>query len=181
MPKISRGGTGDGASGATGNGRPRLLYVGRVAVEKNVEAFLDLDIDAEKVMVGDGPQRAELQARYPDARWLGYRKGQPLIDEYAAADAFVFPSRTDTFGLVMLEALACGTPVAAYPVTGPIDVVQQGVTGWLDEDLEVAVGKALGVSREDCRAYAVANGWPRIARTLADNLALIDRHRLDGH
>ena len=126
---------------------------------------------------GDGgrwPQRADLQARYPEAHWLGYRKGQPLIDEYAAADAFVFPSRTDTFGLVMLEALACGTPVAAYPVTGPRDVVQQGVTGWLDDDLGVAVQKALAVRREDCRAYAVTNGWPKIARTLADNLANID-------
>ena len=154
--------------------RPRLLYVGRIAVEKNVQAFLDLDIDADKVMVGDGPQRIELQARYPQAQWLGYRKGRPLVDEYAAADAFVFPSRTDTFGLVMLEALACGTPVAAFPVTGPRDVVQHGVTGWLDEDLDVAVRKALGVRREDCRKFAVANGWPKIAETLADNLAIID-------
>lgn len=160
--------------------RPRLLYVGRIAVEKNVAAFLDLDLDAEKVMIGDGPQRAELQARYPHAQWLGYRKGQPLVDEYAAADAFVFPSRTDTFGLVMLEALACGTPVAAYPVTGPKDVVRQGVTGWLDEDLKVAVRKALQVSREDCRAYAVANGWPAIAGRLADNLAVFDWQNVDG-
>ncbi len=169
-----------GAGGPATNGRPRLLYVGRIAVEKNVRAFLDLDVDAEKILVGDGPQRAELQARYPDAQWLGYRKGKPLIDEYAAADAFVFPSRTDTFGLVMLEALACGTPVAAYPVTGPIDVVQQGVTGWLDEDLGVAVSKALEVNREDCRAYAVANGWPRIAKTLAENLAVFDWQGLGG-
>ena len=101
-------------------------------------------------------------------------RGQPLVDEYAAADAFVFPSRTDTFGLVMLEALACGTPVAAYPVTGPKDVVRQGVTGWLDEDLNVAVRNALQVSREDCRAYAVANGWPKIACRMADNLAVFD-------
>ena len=164
--------------GAPGYRRPRLLYVGRIAVEKNVQAFLDMKLDAEKVMVGDGPQRAALQARYPNAQWLGYRKGQALVDEYAAADAFVFPSRTDTFGLVMLEALACGTPVAAYPVTGPKDVVRQGITGWLDEDLNVAVRKALRVSREDCRAYAVANGWPRIARTLADNLAVIDWQNL---
>ena len=160
--------------------RPRLLYVGRIAVEKNVAAFLDLELDAEKIIVGDGPQRAELEARYPHAQWLGYRKGQPLVDEYAAADAFVFPSRTDTFGLVMLEALACGTPVAAYPVTGPKDVVQQGVTGWLDEDLNVAVHKALQVSRTDCRAYAVANGWPAIAGRLADNLAVFDWQHVDG-
>ena len=178
-----RGGSaGDGtrvADGATGR-RPRLLYVGRIAVEKNVEAFLELDVDADKIVVGDGPQRAELESRYPEARWLGYRRGQPLIDEYAAADAFVFPSRTDTFGLVMLEALACGTPVAAYPVTGPRDVVRQGVTGWLDDDLKRAVYKALRVSRQDCRAFAVANGWPKIARTLADNLAVFDARRLDG-
>ena len=182
-------GDGNGDSGSDGKSegdgsaaqrRPRLLYVGRIAVEKNVEAFLDLDLDADKVMVGDGPQRAELEARYPGALWLGYRKGQPLIDEYAAADAFVFPSRTDTFGLVMLEALACGTPVAAYPVTGPRDVVRQGVTGWLDEDLKLAVRRALRVSREDCRAYAVANGWPKIARTLAENLAVFDPRQLDG-
>ena len=181
------GGNGDSGSDGKSEGdgtaaqrRPRLLYVGRIAVEKNVEAFLDLDLDADKVMVGDGPQRAELEARYPGALWLGYRKGQPLIDEYAAADAFVFPSRTDTFGLVMLEALACGTPVAAYPVTGPRDVVRQGVTGWLDEDLKLAVRRALRVSREDCRAYAVANGWPKIARTLAENLAVFDPRQLDG-
>ena len=183
----SRGNGGDLSGGgpcdegdSSGNRRPRLLYVGRIAVEKNVEAFLGLDIGADKVMVGDGPQRAELEARYPHAQWLGYRKGQPLIDEYAAADAFVFPSRTDTFGLVMLEALACGIPVAAYPVTGPKDVVQQGVTGWLDEDLKIAVEQALQVSRDDCRAYAVANGWPRIARTLADNLAIVDWQGLGG-
>ena len=172
--KAAAAGTTAGLGASSRKKRPRLLYVGRIAVEKNVEAFLDLDLDADKIIVGDGPQRAELQARYPRAQWLGYRRGQRLIDEYAAADAFVFPSRTDTFGLVMLEALACGTPVAAYPVTGPKDVVRQGVTGWLDEVLNVAVRKALGVRRADCRAYAVANGWPQIARTLADNLALVD-------
>ncbi|MCY4563866.1 MAG: glycosyltransferase family 1 protein [Gammaproteobacteria bacterium] len=182
QPRAASDRPGDnGANGGSSSGRrPRLLYVGRIAVEKNVQAFLDLDLDAEKVMVGDGPQRAELEARYPHAQWLGYRKGQPLVDEYAAADAFVFPSRTDTFGLVMLEALACGTPVAAYPVTGPKDVVQQGVTGWLDEDLNVAVRNALQVSREDCRAYAVANGWPKIACRMADNLAVFDWQDVDG-
>ena len=180
------GASSDGGEVLSGGGdvsvrrRPRLLYVGRIAVEKNVAAFLDLELDAEKIIVGDGPQRAELEARYSHAQWLGYRKGQPLVDEYAAADAFVFPSRTDTFGLVMLEALACGTPVAAYPVTGPKDVVQQGVTGWLDEDLNVAVHKALQVSRTDCRAYAVANGWPAIAGRLADNLAVFDWQHVDG-
>ena len=110
--------------------KPRLLYVGRVSVEKNVEAFLELDVDAEKIVVGDGPQRAELERRYPSARWLGYLRGPALVRCYADADVFVFPSRTDTFGLVMLEAMACGTPVAAYPVTGPVDVVTLATGRW---------------------------------------------------
>jgi glycosyltransferase involved in cell wall biosynthesis len=103
--------------------RPVFLYVGRVAVEKNVEAFLRLDLPGTKVVVGDGPQRAALQARYPHVHFLGNRRGDELSRLYASSDVFVFPSRTDTFGLVILEALACGTPVAAYPVPGPLDVV----------------------------------------------------------
>ncbi|MGE0622225.1 MAG: glycosyltransferase family 4 protein [Pseudomonadales bacterium] len=155
--------------------RPRLLYVGRVSVEKNIEAFLELDLDADKVVVGDGPARAELERRYPDAQWLGFRKGEALVREYAAADAFVFPSLTDTFGLVMLEANACGTPVAAYPVTGPKDVVVNGVNGMLDDDLEHAVRRALLVSRDSCRRFALANGWQGIAERFV--LAMV---RLDG-
>jgi glycosyltransferase involved in cell wall biosynthesis len=151
--------------------RPRLLYVGRVAVEKNLDAFLRLDIDAEKVVVGDGPARADLQRRYPQAAWLGYRHGDALAAEYADADVFVFPSRTDTFGLVMLEAMACGTPVAAFPVTGPIDVVTEGVTGSLDEDLELAVMRALSIDRGACRTAAQSLGWHRIAERLAASLA----------
>jgi glycosyltransferase involved in cell wall biosynthesis len=127
--------------------RPRLLYVGRIAVEKNLEAFLAMPFDADKVIVGDGPARAELQNRYPDAEWAGYRYGRELADYYADADAFVFPSRTDTFGLVMLEAMACGTPVAAYPVTGPADVVLDGINGALDADLQRATARALKVDR----------------------------------
>ncbi|MEM9620614.1 MAG: glycosyltransferase family 1 protein [Pseudomonadota bacterium] len=153
---------------------PRLLYVGRVAVEKNIEAFLQLDLHAQKVVVGDGPARAELQAKYPDAVWLGYRKGEALVQEYAAADAFVFPSRTDTFGLVMLEAMACGTPVAAYPVTGPIDVVQDGVNGWLHNDLGQAIADALQVDRRDCRRYAQSHDWQAIAQRLGDCLVDLD-------
>ncbi|MAT84053.1 MAG: alpha-mannosyltransferase [Gammaproteobacteria bacterium] len=146
--------------------RPRLLYVGRVAVEKNIEAFLDLDIDAEKRVVGDGPARTELARRHSDVRWLGYRHGDALVAEYAQADAFVFPSRTDTFGLVMLEAMACGTPVAGYPVTGPRDVVTEGVNGCLDDDLEAAVRRALVLDRRRCRAHALTLGWPQVAERL---------------
>ncbi len=148
--------------------RPQLLYLGRVAVEKNIEAFLDLDLDfdADKVVVGDGPARAELERRYPGVRWLGYRHGQALVEAYADADVMVFPSRTDTFGLVMLEAMACGTPVAAYPVTGPQDVVTPGVTGSLQWDLGAAVVEALSVDREGCRGYAVTQDWRRVAERL---------------
>jgi glycosyltransferase involved in cell wall biosynthesis len=155
------------------NTRPRLLYVGRVSVEKNVEAFLSLQINADKVVVGDGPAREALEQRYPDALWLGFRKGDALVKEYALADAFVFPCRTDTFGLVMLEAMSCGTPVAAYPVTGPKDVVIPGRNGALDPDLAVAVRQALLVSRRACRRYALENGWDRIAERFARSLVRI--------
>jgi len=154
--------------------RPRLLYVGRIAVEKNVAAFLELDLDADKVVVGDGPARAELEARFPDAEWLGFRRGAALAACYADADVFVFPSRTDTFGLVMLEALACGTPVAAYPVTGPKDIIVNGENGWLDVDLGTAVRRALGVDRDRCRAFAEANSWRAVGGRLVDSLALVD-------
>lgn len=149
--------------------RPRLLYVGRVAVEKNLPAFLELKVPGEKVVVGDGPARAQLEARYPEVRFLGYRYGAELAAIYGDADVFVFPSKTDTFGLVMLEALATGTPVAAYPVTGPIDIVEDGVTGGLHADLAEAVARALACDRRACRRYAEAQGWDQIAeRFLAD-------------
>lgn len=154
----------------TPRARPRLLYVGRVAVEKNLEAFLSLPLEADKVVVGDGPARAELERRFPEARWLGYRHGDALVAEYADADVFVFPSRTDTFGLVMLEAMACGTPVAGYPVTGPRDVVTPGVNGALDEDLTVAVRRALMVDRRRCRRSAEAHGWERVALRMTQAL-----------
>lgn len=149
--------------------RPRLLYVGRVASEKNIEAFLALDIEANKVVVGDGPEREALQRRFPGAAWLGYRYGDDLTREYAQADAFVFPSRTDTFGLVMLEAMACGTPVAAYPVTGPVDVVSEVMNGALDTDLSEAVRRALAVPRESCREFALQHSWRAVAERLARN------------
>lgn len=154
--------------------RPRLLYVGRVAVEKNVEAFLNLPVNAEKVVVGDGPARENLQRRYPDVHWRGFRHCAELVDAYADADVLVFPSRTDTFGLVMLEAMACGTPVAAYPVTGPRDVVLPGVTGSLHEDLGTAVAQALEVDREGCRAHAVTQDWRRVAERMAGCLCAAD-------
>jgi glycosyltransferase involved in cell wall biosynthesis len=159
-------------------GRLRLLYVGRVAVEKNLEAFLALDIDAEKRVVGDGPQRRELEERYPDAVFTGYRTGSALVDEYAAADVFVFPSRTDTFGLVMLEAMACGTPVAAYPVTGPRDVIESEVNGFTSECLLEAVVRASSVDRMQCRLFALQHGWDAIARRFVASLVAVasDQH-----
>lgn len=159
--------------------KPRLLYVGRVAVEKNLEAFLQLPCDATKVVVGDGPARADLQRKYPDVEWAGYRYGVELAGYYADADVFVFPSRTDTFGLVMLEAMACGTPVAAYPVTGPIDVVVDGVNGALDPNLGAAVKRALTVDRKECRRFATAHGWAVIAARMAAHFPPIDRPTAD--
>jgi len=153
--------------------RRRLLYVGRVAVEKNIEAFLELDVPGDKRVVGDGPARQALQRRYPAAAWLGYRHGAELAAEYAAADVLVFPSRTDTFGLVMLEAMACGTPVAAYPVTGPRDVVTPGVTGSLHDDLAMAVHQALAVDRQRCRAHAETQDWRQVTARLVTHLAPI--------
>lgn len=143
--------------------KPAMLYVGRVAVEKNLEAFLSVDRPGTKVVVGDGPARAMLEARYPDAVFLGAQFGTDLASAYAGADVFVFPSRTDTFGLVMIEALACGTPVAAYPVTGPVDVLTPE-TGVMDEDLGTAIDKALTLDRAACAAYGRSFTWEASAR-----------------
>lgn len=152
--------------------KPTLLYVGRVAIEKNLEAFLSMDIDAVKVIVGDGPQRAYLQAKYPEVLFAGAKFGQELVHYYSLADAFVFPSRTDTFGLVMLEALACGTPVAAYPVEGPIDVIQSSEIGCLDTDLKKATMMALTKSRKKCRSYALEFSWAKCTQQFLNNLML---------
>jgi glycosyltransferase involved in cell wall biosynthesis len=137
---------------------PVQLYVGRVAVEKNLEAFLKSNHKGTKVVVGDGPARHALEARYPEAKFLGAMFGAELASAYAGADVFVFPSRTDTFGLVMIEALACGVPVAAYPVTGPIDIVTPE-TGAMDEDLTKAIGTALIRDRTACAAYGRTFTW----------------------
>jgi glycosyltransferase involved in cell wall biosynthesis len=139
--------------------RPIWLYLGRVAVEKGIEDFLILDLPGSKMVVGDGPARAELAARFPQANFVGFKHGDDLSRHIAASDVFVFPSRTDTFGLVLLEAMACGVPVAAYPVTGPIDVVVDGRTGVLDEDLQRAAQAALKLDPADCRAHALRYSW----------------------
>jgi glycosyltransferase involved in cell wall biosynthesis len=139
--------------------RPIWLYVGRVSIEKNIEAFLSLDLPGSKVVVGDGPARAQLERRYPAARFLGMKTGEDLVRAYSAGDVFVFPSKTDTFGLVVLEALACGTPVAAYPVQGPQDVVGDAPVAVLDDDLREACLHALEISAAEARAFAMKNSW----------------------
>ncbi|NYZ11363.1 glycosyltransferase family 1 protein [Azospirillum sp. RWY-5-1] len=150
--------------------RPISMYVGRVAVEKNLEDFLKLDIPGTKYVVGDGPAREELQKKYPNVRWAGAQHGENLARYYAAADVFVFPSRSDTFGLVLLEALASGVPVAAYPVPGPLDVMDGSAAGCLDVDLKRAVETALTIPPERCREYALTFSWKASAEQFLSNL-----------
>jgi glycosyltransferase involved in cell wall biosynthesis len=150
--------------------RPILMYVGRVAVEKGLEEFLCLRLGGSKYVVGDGPDLAKLRARYPQVRFVGSKIGEELAGYYASADVFVFPSRTDTFGLVLLEALASGVPVAAHPVRGPVDVIKQGETGFLDEDLGKAVNKALAIGGGKCREFALSYSWKKSAGQFVDNL-----------
>jgi glycosyltransferase involved in cell wall biosynthesis len=144
--------------------RPIFIAVGRVAVEKNLPAFLELDLPGSKIVVGEGPQLAELRSRFPQATFTGLKEGSELAALVAAADVFVFPSKTDTFGIVQLEALACGVPIAAYPVTGPRDVVGSYPVGVLDDDLRAACLGALQVSRKACRAFALTHSWETSAR-----------------
>lgn len=155
--------------------RPVFAFVGRVAVEKNIEAFLALDLPGTKLVVGDGPQRDSLQRKYPEAVFAGAYKGEELAARFAAADVFVFPSRTDTFGLVMLEAMASGLPVAAYPVPGPLDVVTDARAGVLHEDLREAALQALALTKEDARAHAETYSWRRTAEMFLENLAPFKR------
>jgi glycosyltransferase involved in cell wall biosynthesis len=152
--------------------RPIFLNVGRLAVEKNLEAFLALDLPGSKVVIGEGPQRAELEARFPNTHFLGARTGSELARLYAAADVFVFPSRTDTYGLVMLEALASGLPVAAFPVPGPRDVIGQCAAGILDEDLRAACLRARAVPRAAAREFALKHSWRAAAAQFLSNLAI---------
>jgi glycosyltransferase involved in cell wall biosynthesis len=150
--------------------RPVWIYAGRVAVEKSLDDFLALDLPGTKYVVGDGPARAPLETRFPEARFTGYRFGKALAELMGAADVFVFPSRTDTYGIVMLEAMACGLPVAAYPVTGPVDVVEHGVTGILSHDLRDAALRALGLDRARCREAALGHSWLRATQQFTANL-----------
>ena len=157
--------------GELGLPRPVHLYVGRLAVEKDVGEFLRQDLPGTKLVVGDGPERAALERRFPEAVFTGALRGEELARTYASADVFVFPSRTDTFGLVLLEALASGLPVAALPVPGPLDVLGDAPVGVLDEDLGRAARAALGLEREACRAFALRSSWAACAARLVEHLA----------
>ena len=152
--------------------RPIQLYVGRVAVEKNIEAFLDTAQPGTKVVVGDGPALAEMSVRYPTAHFLGKQMGEALAAAYAGADVFVFPSRTDTFGLVIIEAMSCGTPVAAFPVPGPADIIRDGA-GALDEDLDTAIAAALRCSRDDAAALGARYSWASCTAQFAKALTFV--------
>jgi len=149
---------------------PISMFVGRVAIEKNIEAFLSLDFPGTKVVVGDGPQLKELKDKFADAVFVGFLSGEPLARHMAAADVFVFPSRTDTFGIVMLDALASGVPVAAYPVTGPLDVITSDKVGKLDEDLTKAMSEALELDPNDCRNFAMSYSWANCTEQFFNNL-----------
>jgi glycosyltransferase involved in cell wall biosynthesis len=150
--------------------RPVWLYFGRVSVEKGIEDFLRLDLPGTKLVVGDGPATDRLKQQYPDTVFAGYRHGEELARHVAASDVFVFPSRTDTFGLVLLEAMACGVPVAAYPVTGPVDVIVDGVTGALSEDLKAAALAALQMSPDACREHALRYSWEAATQQFLSSL-----------
>lgn len=157
--------------------RPIQIYVGRVAVEKNLDAFLSLGRPGSKVVVGGGPQLEMFKRRYPDVVFTGPKQGEELAKHFAVGDVFVFPSRTDTFGLVMLEALACGMPVAAYPVQGPIDLITDPKLGALDENLPAAIDRALGGDRDACRAFAETRSWQRCTDQFFSNLAPFSQFR----
>jgi glycosyltransferase involved in cell wall biosynthesis len=152
--------------------RPVFLYAGRLAPEKNIDAFLSLELPGSKLVVGDGPSHSQLRTRYTDAHFAGMQPAARLAAYYASSDVFVFPSRTDTFGMVLLEALACGLPVAAYPAPGPLDVIGTSGAGILDCDLRSACLAALGISRDKARAHALTFTWAKSARQFLDNVKL---------
>jgi glycosyltransferase involved in cell wall biosynthesis len=154
--------------------RPIYLYVGRVAVEKNIKDFLDLHMPGSKIVVGDGPQLESLRRAYPRVRFVGAKQGEELARYYAAADVFVFPSRTDTFGNVVLEALASGVPVAAYPVPGPKDILGGTPVGVLESDLAQAAQRALSISPQLCRAFALTYSWRASAEQFLANVIPFD-------
>lgn len=150
---------------------PILVCVSRVSKEKNLDAFCELDYpNAVKIMVGDGPYRKELEKKYPDVYFVGFKTGKDLAMYYAMADVFVFPSRWETFGIVMIEAMACGTPVAAYPAPGPMDVIQEGRTGFMEKDLSTAVYRCLGLDRDKVLEYSMEWSWEHCWKIFKDNL-----------
>jgi len=153
--------------------RPVFINAGRVAVEKNITAFLDLELPGSKVIVGDGPDLKSLQTRYPHVLFMGLKQGNELAACLASADVFVFPSLTDTFGIVMLESMACGVPVAAYPVTGPSDVIRQGITGILDTDLRKAAMAALTLDKRECLEFARSCSWQHCTDIFLNHLTPI--------
>ncbi|WP_395696702.1 glycosyltransferase family 4 protein [Methylocella sp.] len=158
--------------------RPLFLYAGRLAPEKNIEAFLALDLPGSKLVVGDGPSRKGLEAAFPAARFVGAKSPAELASYYAASDALVFPSRTDTFGMVLVEAMACGLPVAALPVAGPLDVIGTSGAGALDADLRAACLRALDIPREKALNHASSFTWANSARQFLDNIVLAKSRRL---
>lgn len=153
--------------------RPILLCVSRVSVEKGLDDFCQLQTTGTKLMVGDGPYINELKNKYPDVKFLGYKHGAILAHLYANADVFVFPSKSDTFGVVLLEANACGTPIAAYPVTGPRDVIIQGLNGFMDDDLGQAVIEAMKCDRANVAAHSLNYSWRECTQTFLNNLPII--------
>ena len=155
--------------------RPVFLYVGRVAAEKSLPAFLELDLPGSKLVVGDGHLTAEMKRRYPAVHFAGRQEGKALVGYYAAADVFVLPSRTETFGLVVLEALACGVPVAALPVAGPLDVIGDSGVGALDWDLRAAAMAALAIPRETCRSHAMRFTWRKSVEQFLDHVVPVDK------
>ena len=168
-----------GSSPAIDLPRPVFLSVSRIAAEKNLPAFLDLDLPGSKLVVGDGHLLPEMKRRYPDVHFAGCQQGDELVRHYASADVFVLPSRTETFGLVLLEALACGLPVAALPVPGPLDVIGGSGAGALDWDLRAAAMKALSISREICRSYAERFGWQTSIEQFLSHVVPVRGHSAD--
>jgi len=160
--------------------RPVFLNVGRISVEKNIEAFLSLDLPGTKVVVGGGPALPQLRRRYPDTVFPGSKSGRELTAYYTSADVFVFPSLTDTWGLVQMEALACGVPVAAFPTMGPLEVVGMDGPGVLSNDLRAAALGALGIPREACRAHAMKISWEVSVREFWHNVERANRFRLQN-
>jgi glycosyltransferase involved in cell wall biosynthesis len=148
-----------------------LVCVSRVSKEKNLDDFCQLQYPkSRKIMVGDGPDRERLETLYPDVEFVGFKTGVELAEYYAMADVFVFPSQWETFGIVMIEAMACGTPVAAYPCTGPADVVEQGVTGYMEQNLATAVHRCIGLNRETVLAGSQRWSWQEAWTIFRDNL-----------